>query len=684
MGLENRQVLLEDRPPIKYDVLSINTGSAPQVQQDASTAGVTPVKPIDGFSARWDNILSQVPTWKTEHRFLVVGGGAGGFELAVSMHSRLQKELSRLQSTTRLNMALVTRSGLLPQHSPGVRRLAKKALEDRGIALHTGYDIVHAKDGALLCKKGQTLAYDDCIWCTQGCSQAWIQSSGLALDGNNFLLVDQHMRCKTPSGIDGGTIFAGGDVATIEGHDRPKAGVFAVMAGVALWVNICATLRAEKLVKYWPQRSFLGLLSLGDGTCIASRGSLSMQSEWLWHLKDWIDRRWMWNYEQGLPDMTTITPRVTAVAQAIGPSGLALLQHSTMRCGGCGAKVGATTLSQAMSRVDIPAQPGAESGAKVAIGVGDDAAVVELSAQNGKGSVTSVQTIDFFRSFIGDPYLFGRIAAIHSLSDCEAMGAVAQTALALVQLPYAAEDKQEEDLVQLMSGVSSALREVGCALVGGHTCEARELGFGLSVNGMLKGEASSALTKGALKRGTMLILTKPIGTGTLFAADMRYKARGPWIASALRHMSTSNAPASAILRSHGVEACTDLTGFGLVGHLFEMCKSSGVEAAVDLKKLPLLEGAVDCLDMGITSSLQPANTRLRRSVANHDEVCGERLYPLLFDPQTSGGLLAAIPANRVSECIAQLRQEAAPEAVVIGQIMGPASQGSIELISVRA
>merc|ERR1711957_855475 len=109
--------------------------------------------------------------------------------------------------------------------------------------------------------------------------------------------------------------------------------------------------------------------------------------------------------------------------------------------------------------------------AKVAVGVGDDAAVVELTAEGGKGEVASVQTIDFFRSFIGDPYLFGRIAAIHALSDCEAMGAIPQTALAIVQMQYAREEKTEEELVQLMSGAASALKESGCALVGGHTCE---------------------------------------------------------------------------------------------------------------------------------------------------------------------------------------------------------------------
>lgn len=497
------------------------------------------------------------------------------------------------------------------------------------------------------------------------------------------------MRCRSAAPNDDiGSIFAGGDVASVVGHPRPKAGVFAVMAGMTLWNNIRATLRGEKLVTYWPQSSFLALLGLGDGTCIASRGNLASEGKWLWELKDWIDRRWMWNYFEGLPEMPVASYDVSStgssVASAAGQGALDLLQHAVMRCGGCGAKVGATTLSQAMARVDVPGQPAERAKAKVVVGVGDDSAVVELTAEDASGKVASVQTIDFFRSFVDDPYLFGRISAIHALSDCEAMGAVPQTALALVQVPYALEQKQEEELVQLMSGAASALRDVGCALVGGHTCEARELGLGFSIAGRLPGGSNAALTKAAMKPDDTLILTKPLGTGTLFAADMRAKARGPWIIPALRSMSTSNSKASEVLLAHGATACTDVTGFGLVGHMFEMCKSSKVEAAIHLPSVPLYEGALACLEMGIASSLQPANTRLRRAIMNHEEVRRLAAYPLLFDPQTSGGLLAAVPPVRAEACVQALRSSgAAPHAAVIGKVTGQAQTGRVEMLRVR-
>ncbi|CAJ1358167.1 unnamed protein product [Effrenium voratum] len=265
------------------------------------------------------------------------------------------------------------------------------------------------------------------------------------VDREGFLLVDQQLRCSGNYGQDDvGPVFAGGDIATVLDHPRPKAGVFAVMAGMVLWINLRATLRSEKLVTYWPQQSFLGLLNLGDGSCIASRGSLGAQGEWLWGLKDWIDRRWMWNYCQGLPEMPTAEPPASAALGSGRRSGelLSLLRKSAMRCGGCGAKVGATTLAQAMARCSsyIPRQPERGEKAQVVVGAGDDAAVVDFFHE-ANGKISTVQSIDFFRSFVEDPFVMGQVAAFHALSDLEAMGASALSAMALAQVPFAMEER---------------------------------------------------------------------------------------------------------------------------------------------------------------------------------------------------------------------------------------------------
>jgi selenide,water dikinase len=280
-----------------------------------------------------------------------------------------------------------------------------------------------------------------------------------------------------------------------------------------------------------------------------------------------------------------------------------------------------------------------------------------------------VQTVDFFRAFIEDPWLFGRIAANHALGDVFAMGAEAQSATAIATVPPGLEAKVEDTLFQMMSGAVAVLDAAGCALVGGHTGEGSELALGFAVNGLIDASLAGVMTKTGLRPGDVLILTKPIGTGTLFAAHARLSAKGRWIDAALESMQVSNRAAAACLWAHGARACTDLTGFGLLGHLVEMTGPSDVNAELDLDALPLLSGARETAAAGILSSLQPANVRLRRALRNQAAAVNHPAYPLLFDPQTAGGLLAGVPAERADACLTELRRLGYAQAAVIGRVL---------------
>ena len=331
-----------------------------------------------------------------------------------------------------------------------------------------------------------------------------------------------------------------------------------------------------------------------------------------------------------------------------------------MRCGGCGAKVGATVLSRALASV----RPIERDDVLIGLHAPDDAAVVRVPP--GKAIV---QTVDFFRAFIDDPWLFGRIAANHALGDIFAMGAEAQSATAIATVPPGLESKVEDTVFQMMAGAVSVLNEAGCALVGGHTGEGRELALGFAINGLIDETLANVMQKGGMQPGDVLILTKPIGTGTLFAAHARLQAAGRWIDAALESMQVSNRAAVPCLTAHGATACTDLTGFGLLGHLVEMTRASGVDAELELSALPLLDGAVDTVAAGILSSLQPANVRLRRALRDPEAFVDHPRYPLLFDPQTAGGLLASVPAEAVDSCLAELRGLGYPQAVRVGRIL---------------
>jgi selenide,water dikinase len=244
------------------------------------------------------------------------------------------------------------------------------------------------------------------------------------------------------------------------------------------------------------------------------------------------------------------------------------------------------------------------------------------------------------------------------------MGGEPQSALAVATVPFGLESKIEADLSAMLVGANEVLREADCALVGGHTSEGAELSLGFAVNGLVS--RTAALRKGGLRPGDVLILTKPIGTGTLLAADMRGKARARWVMAAHAHMIQSSRRAASILREHAVHAATDVTGFGLLGHLVEMVRASDVDVTLDIDRIPLLEGARKTVAMGIFSSLQPQNVRLRRAIRDLEGAARHPLYALLFDPQTAGGLLASVPLEHAEACVAALRTAGYEKASAIG------------------
>jgi selenide,water dikinase len=281
-----------------------------------------------------------------------------------------------------------------------------------------------------------------------------------------------------------------------------------------------------------------------------------------------------------------------------------------------------------------------------------------------------VTSVDFLPALVDDPYRFGRIVAHHALGDLYAMGAEPASALAIASLAPGSEAAQEADLRALLAGADDVLAAAGASLIGGHSGEGLELAFGLTVNG--HADLAQLTTKGALRPGDRLILTKPLGIGTLFAAAMKGAARGPWIDAALSHLDQPGAVPARILRDHGAAGVTDVTGFGLVGHLLEMLRAAPAAAILHPAAVPALPGALDCLRAGHASSLSPANLRQGVAVDNGSTAPPE-VIALLYDPQTAGGLLAGIAPDRAAACVNALRA-AGCQAAEIGRVV--ASDGS--------
>ncbi len=606
---EARRLTVAGRPPLRYDLISFDIGSVTDIAEipGASEFGL-PIKPLDRFLARLHEREAEL---RPGAAITVAGGGAGGAELALALEYRLR----RLRPKVTLLTDMAT---LLPTYAPMVRKLMGRLLRRRDIAVRTNSAVEAVDADSVTLADGSRLDSAMTVLATGSAAPAWLADIGIALDYRGFIQVRE-----TLASLSHPNVFACGDIASYTPRQLPKAGVYAVRQGPILAQNLRQAARGRPLLPFRPQRRFLSLLSGGGRFAIASYGGIAASGAWVWQWKDWIDRRWMHKY-QVLPQMSE--------AKGAAP----------MRCAGCGSKISSDVLGRVLRGLDT----GEASG--VIMGAGDDAALLRPPP----GQVL-VQSTDHFRAFTGDGYLFGRIAAEHALSDLFAMGAEAHSALAQVTVPFALPGVQEADLIQVLTGACEAIRAAGAALVGGHTAEGPEMALGLTVNGFA--DEDRLWRKAGAEPGDALILTKPLGTGIILAADMQGKASSSSVEAAFASMLQSNRAAVPVLRQFGANAATDVTGFGLAGHLREMIEASGVGAVVDVAAVPTLAGAAEALAAGIESTLAPAN-RLAVPLAP----------AIMVDPQTSGGLLAAVPAGRASECVAALREAGYADAAIIG------------------
>jgi selenide, water dikinase len=647
LDLLTRQIECRNRPPVRFDLLSIDTGSAPSRLVSGAEHRIVPVKPVSHFYAHWQKLRERVRTSNKPLSIGVVGAGAGGVELLMAVRHRLLQDVRERDASARtpilpLSFELITSSAsILPSHNRRVRARYHAALAQANVRVTTAFEVATVSDTDINAADGRSIELDEVLWVTTAAAPAWPRESGLATDEAGFIRVDSCLQADAFPGV-----FAAGDIASVDTYPRPKSGVFAVRQGPPLAENLRRASRGQPLKPYHPQRHFLSLISTGDQFAVASRGPFALAGHWVWRWKDFIDRRFMERYAD-LPQME---------ADPHQADDDALLD--TMRCGGCGSKIGAEILHEALTAL---APPGRED---VLIGLqqADDAAVVRVPAGH-----LAVHTVDAFKSFIDDPWMLGRVGAVHGLSDIYAMGATPQTALAIVTLPYGSTERMRDDLVQIMRGALDILNEANTILVGGHTGEGSELALGFAINGHVAED--QLVRKRGVHDGDAIILTQALGSGVLFAAAMRAQAKALWLDEALAAMSTSKAAAANCFAIHDVHAMTDVTGFGLVGHLHEMLDDHAQQGAeLSISRLPIYLGAEELVAGDILSSLHSENRRAERFVTAASQIMLSPRYQLAFDPQTAGGLLATVPESQAQSCVASLRNLGYQDSVVIGHV----------------
>ncbi len=645
LDVSNRALHFAERPPLRFDALSIGIGSVPTKQEvESIDATALAIKPMQTFLSRLEQHVlcwQRGAAMEQTFRAVVVGGGAAGTEIAFCLLPRLNQLLSGCD----VELTLVERNAQLAADLPrGARRRIRRGLGARRVKLLLGRSVERVESQVVTLDDRQSVHADLVIWSTGAAAPPLLTRLGLSKDPNGFLLT--HPSLQT---IDSESIFAVGDAGTIRFPDgrldtSPKAGVYAVRQGPVLWQNIGRLLRGHSPVLFRPQRGFLRLLCTGDGRAIAAYRGLTARGKWCWRLKHFIDTRFMAPFHAASEGaMSRAQSRDAA-------------EEPTMRCRGCGGKVGGGVLRRVLQRLEIPAHEQVVLGLDAA----DDAAIIRPQAGQGVA-----MTADFFAAPFDDAYLVGRIAAVNAASDVFAMGAVPTAALALATIPPGPAERQEELLYELLFGATEELRKMGATLAGGHTIEGPRVTMGLS---MLAGAPQTPYTKAGLRVGDVLVLTKSLGTGVLLAALMQGQLRATSHSSLVSSMLGSNQVAARIVGHHKVSAMTDVTGFGLAGHLIEMLAASNVACEIKLASLSLLPGAAELFAEGAQSTLAPANRDAEEHIAVLADQRRQPEYAALFDPQTSGGLLFGAHKDDATTLIQELIH-AGEEVRSIGRIV---------------
>jgi selenide,water dikinase len=290
----------------------------------------------------------------------------------------------------------------------------------------------------------------------------------------------------------------------------------------------------------------------------------------------------------------------------------------------------------------------------------DDAGVYKISDE-----LALVQTVDFFTPVVDDPFTFGQIAATNALSDVYAMGGTPLSSLAIVCFP---EKGDTAVLEQILAGGLSKMMEARCTVIGGHSVRDPEIKFGYAVTGTI--HPGRVLANAGARAGDALILTKPLGTGVISTAIKRGQAKPAWIESATRAMTTLNSTAAAIATRDNfqVHAATDITGFGLIGHLREVALGSEVSIRVRAASVPLLEGAIECIQAGFIPGGLKANREFAECVVAYGPAVPEELKTILYDPQTAGGLLLSVAQPDAQRLYSELKAAGLP-AAIIGEVL---------------
>ena len=633
-------ISFDDRPSLSYDLLSIGVGSVTSpIDTDPTDPNFIAIKPMQTFLQRLKDQLANVRERnpRQEMKILVVGGGVASVEIALCLPAFLKQHM-----VNPFKVQLITsRDRIAPELPRNASSRLMRSIDQRSIHLLTDARVRTIKKNTVVLASGEEIAGDIVITSTGAAPPDILDRVSLPKDPRGFLSIDATLRST-----DSKSIFAVGDCGSYQEKPFVKSGVYAVRQGPILWQNLLRSLAQKPLLSFAPQRKFLKLVNLGDGTALAQRGRFTATGKWAMNWKHRIDDRFISMYQNPQPPM-----QAGSTTQSSDPT------HLDAQCRGCGCKLDSESLSKGIERTTEDGHVDFQDSVSV--------------HNDGKKELTA--SVDFFTAPFPDPYLSGRIAALHAISDLVASGSNPIAALSTLVLADGPQLRQQEQFAEITAGLNHELGQFGVQIGGGHTIIGPRTEIGLTVMGQRDSE--SDIGKHRLQEGDHLFLTKPLGTGVLMAAHMRAKCDAKDYETLLSYMLAPSKPLLDLLKQLGIHAVTDITGFGLAGHLIEMLKSSEKKARLHLESVPIMPGVEALFQQGLESTLAPGNRKHDRLIHRDHELADHPRYSSLFDPQTCGGLLFGLAQHRIPEMISAADQLAIPCPIEIGMVESSFSAG---------
>ena len=610
ISAKKRKIFLKNRPPIKFDFLSINLGIRSNVNNiHGAKENALFLKPISEIKTTILSILKS----KSEN-ITIIGGGAAGVEVSLALRDRFRK------NNINKNIILISKYNTLMKNYPfNVRNSLKSELIKNKIKILFDSKITKINKTSIVINDHKKLKCSCAILATDALPPDVVNKSDLKISKDGFISVLNTLQSNTSTNI-----FASGDIADIEDYKLAKAGVYAVRQSKILKRNLERIYKNKNLYKYKPQKSYLSIIGITNGKALANKYFFAFKGKFFWKLKRYIDKKFIEKYKDFKSNEKNFVPSI----DSIEPS------EYDMQCAGCGSKIPQTVLKKVFSQ---NLQEGS------------------FDANDVKGANRLVHTVDTITSIIDDLYLLGKIAAKHSLNDLIASNSGLLSVQMVLGIPQALNRIQERDIYQIKEGANSIFNEFGVTISGGHSYSIEE---GKSTVGFSLIGKKNTISKNNLKKNQKLkiFMTGRLGTALVMAA-LKYKIiSGKYYNEVITEMTNSNFLIYTLFKKHMINNITDISGFGLALHLQNLLLRNKMfkGANIYLNKIPMLEGAKEAIKKNVSSSLSYSN----KNIINNDLkvlIKDKKYLNILFDPQTSGGFLFII--NNKNKIINEMKRK---------------------------